>query len=81
MQHLPKQVRGKITHIVLRNKYTAVFEYNEHLILIMSIQANEALKDLSLRVEIRSLSGYSVGIAMINHFASMGNGEKKDYIF
>lgn len=81
MPHLPKRIRGKITHLTLLEKDCAVYSVGEHIKTAMEIKANEALKDISLRIEIRSLSGYSVGITMINNFASISKGESKKFSF
>lgn len=81
MPHLPKKVRGKIIHLVLKDKQSAIFEVDEHIPLNMTIKANENLKNLSLRVEMRSLSGISVGITMIDNFASITKNEKKSFDF
>lgn len=81
MPHLPKKIRGKITHLVLKDKQSAIFEVDEHIPLNMTIKANENLKNLSLRVEMRSLSGISVGITMIDNFASITKNEKKSFDF
>lgn len=81
MQHLPKKVLGKITHLTLVDKDSAVFEYAEHLKLKIDIKAYEKLSDISLRVEIRSISGYSVGITMIRDFATIEKDDIQSFLF
>ena len=81
MPHLPKKALGKITRLTLLDKQSAVYEVGEHIKTRMTIRANKELKDISLRVEIRSLSGISVGITMINDFASIPEGESKTFSF
>ena len=81
MPHLPKNVLGKITHLTLLEKQSAVYEVGEHIKTAMTIKANKDLKDISLRVEIRSLSGISVGITMISGFASLKSNEEKTFDF
>lgn len=81
MQHLPKKVLGKITHLTLVDKDSAVYEYAEHLKIQMEIKANEKLSDISLRVEIRSISGYSVGVTMIRDFATIEKGDTQSFLF
>lgn len=81
MPHLPKKALGKITHLTLLEKDSAVYEIDEHIRMMMEIKANEKLSDLSLRVEMRSLSGNSVGISMINEFSSLEKGESQSFEF
>ena len=81
MEHLSKEIRGKITYLRLCNKNNAVYEFNEPIRIMMTIQAKEDLRNISIRVEMRSLSGYSVGITSIQHFASIGKGLSKDFFF
>lgn len=79
MPHLPKKALGKVTHLTLLGKESAVYEVGEHIKTCITIRANETLKDISLRIEIRSLSGISVGITMINDFATIQKGESKSF--
>lgn len=81
MPHLPKKVLGKITHLTLLDKESAVYEYGEHQKVRIEIKANETISDISLRVEIRSMSGYSVGLTMIDSFASLEKSETKRFLF
>lgn len=81
MPHLPKKVLGKITHLTLVDKESAVYQIGEHIKMSMAIKANEKLSDISLRIEMRSLSGYSVGISMITDFATIEKGETSIFDF
>lgn len=81
MPHLPKKALGKITHLTLLDKQSAVYEIGEHIKMSMDIKANEKLSDVSIRTEMRSLSGYSVGITMINDFATIQKGDTKSFEF
>ena len=81
MPHLPKKALGKITHLTLLDKESAVYEFDEHIKMSLDIKANEKLSDLSLRVEMRSLSGNSVGVTMINDFATIQKGETHSFDF
>ena len=81
MAHLPPEIRGKITHLLLCDKQSAEYEFDEAFKIKLRIEARDTLKDLSLRVEMRALSGYPVGVTMIEHFASMCKGETADYCF
>lgn len=81
MPHLSKKVLGKITHLTLIDKESAVYQIGEHIKMSMAIKANEKLSDISLRIEMRSLSGYSVGISMITDFATIEKGETSVFDF
>lgn len=81
MPHLPKTVRGKIMRLTFLEKSTAVYEYNEHFKAALEIHAFEQLDNLCLRVEIRSLSGIPVGVAMISDFMSLKEGDSKTITF
>ena len=81
MEHLPKDIRGKIQHLTLLNKQTAIYKYNEPINMQLKIKAYEKLTDLSLRVELRAKSGVSVGIAKINNFAGLEKNEERCFDF
>lgn len=81
MSHLSKKVRGKFTHLTLLGKKTAVYGFNEPLKIQLTIKAYEKLQDLSIRVEMRSTSGVSVGLSKIQNFASLEKGEEKCFDF
>lgn len=81
MEHLPKEVRGKIQHLTLINKQTAIYKYNEPITMRLKIKAYEKLTDLSLRVELRAKSGVSVGIAKIKDFAGLEKNEERYFDF
>ena len=81
MSHLPKKVVGKITHLTLLDKESAVYEVGECIKMSMDIKAYERLSDISLRIEMRSLSGYSVGISMITDFATIEKDETAHFDF
>ena len=79
MAHLPKEVKGKITHLTLLEKKTAIYRYNEPLNMRLTIKAYEKLENMSLRVELRSSSGVSVGLAKISNFAGMKQAEERHF--
>lgn len=78
MPHLPKQYKGKMTRLQLLDKDMAVYEFGEHMKMRLSVFAKQNLNDLSLRFEIRSVSGASVGVASVNNFMSVYEGNTKD---
>ena len=81
MSHLPKKVRGKFTHLTLLGKKTAVYGFNEPIKMQLSIKAYEKLQDLSIRVEMRSTSGVSVGLSKIQNFSGLEKDEEKSFTF
>ena len=81
MAHLPKDIIGKITQLDLFGKQDAIYALNEQIRIRMKISAFKNLRELNLRVEFRSLSGVPVGIAMINEFGELRNGETKNFDF
>ena len=81
MSHLSKKVRGKFTHLTLLGKKTAVYGFNESINMQLSIKAYEKLQDLSIRVEMRSTSGVSVGLSKIQNFSGLEKDEEKSFTF
>ena len=81
MPHLPKEIKGKITHLTLPGKETAIYQYNEPLNVQLTLKAFEKMPSMSLRVELRDKSGTPVGLAKISNFASMESGEERRFDF
>lgn len=81
MPHLPKDVKGKITHLTLLDKETANYQYNEPVVMRLTIKAHEKLRNMSLRVELRSTTGSSVGLAKISNFAGLEQNEEASFDF
>lgn len=79
MEHLPKEVRGKITHLTLLDKETAIYKYNEPIKMQLKIKSYEKLANLSLRVELRAANGSPVGLAKISNFAGLEQNEEKRF--
>lgn len=81
MPHLPKDIKGKIMHLILLDKETAIYKYNEPIKMQLAIKAFEKLPNLSLRVELRASSGAPVGLAKISNFAGLERNEEQNFIF
>lgn len=81
MAHLSKEVKGKIMHLRLMGKETAIYKYNEPIEMRLTLKAYEKLSNLSLRVELRASSGEPVGLAKISNFSGLDNNEEKDFDF
>ena len=79
MSHLSKKVIGKFTHLTLLGKKTAVYGFNESIKMQLTVKAYEKLQSLSVRVEMRSTSGVSVGLAKLHDFASLEKGEERSF--
>lgn len=81
MAHLPKELTGKIMHLTLLEKETAVYKYNEPIKMRLVLKAFEKLANLSLRVELRATSGEPVGLAKISNFARLEKNEEQTFDF
>lgn len=81
MAHLPKEIKGKIMHLTLLEKQTAIYKYNELIKMRLVLKAFKNLPNLSLRVELRSTSGEPVGLAKINNFAGLYQNTEKAFDF
>lgn len=81
MAHLPKEVKGKIMHLTLLNKETAIYKYNEPIKMQLKLKAYEKLTNLSLRVELRAANGAPVGLTKISNFAGLEQGEERSFLF
>ncbi len=81
MAHLPKELIGKIMHLTLLEKETAIYKYNEPIKMRLVLKAFEKLTNLSLRVELRATGGEPVGLAKISNFTSLEKNEEQSYDF
>jgi len=81
MAHLPKEIRGKIMHLTLQDKETAIYKYNEPIKMQLTLKAYENLSNMSLRVELRAASGVPVGLAKISNFAGLAQDEERSFSF
>lgn len=81
MPHLPKEIRGKITHLTLLDKAKAEYRFGETVRLKLDIHAYEKLSGMSLRIEVRSKTGVPVGLTMINDFADLSQQSDGSYTF
>ena len=81
MAHLPKEVQGKIMHLTLLNKETAIYKYNEPIKMQLKLKAYEKLTNLSLRVELRAANGAPVGLTKISNFTGLEQGEERSFLF
>lgn len=81
MAHLPKEVKGKIMHLTLLNKETAIYKYNEPIKMQLKLKAYEKLANLSLRVELRAANGAPVGLTKISNFTGLEQDEERSFLF
>jgi len=81
MAHLPKEIRGKMTHLTLLNKEIAWYQFNEPIRMRLTVKAYENLAAMSLRVELRAASGIPVGLAKISNFSGLAKGEEGCFDF
>lgn len=81
MSHLPKEIKGKIMHLTLLDKETAIYKYNEQIKMKLTVKAYKKLQNLSLRVELRARNGTPVGLAKISNFAGLEQNEERCFDF
>jgi len=81
MAHLPKEIRGKITHLTLLDKDTARYQFAEPIKMRLTLKAYEKLTAMSLRVELRAASGTPVGLTKISNFGTLEKGEEACFDF
>ena len=83
MEHLPKDIVAKMKRIVLCGKTVPNYEYNEPLIFDLYLKAIKKIKNLCLRIEIRSYDGSSVGAAVLQEFTDLDvtNNTKLSFSF
>ena len=81
MSHLPKEIKGKIMHLTLLDKETAIYKYNEQIKMKLTVKEYKKLQNLSLRVELRARNGTPVGLAKISNFAGLEQNEERCFDF
>ena len=81
MAHLPKETKGKVTHLALLDKENARYKYNEPIRIRMTIKAYQKMQSMSLRIEIRTKNGNPVGLAKIGNFGCINQHEEKSFDF
>ncbi len=77
MKHLPIEYKAKMERIILEGKKSPIYEYDERMNLILTVRAEQDIKSLSARIEIRSADGNSVGASILQNFESIHAKETK----
>ncbi len=81
MSHLPEDLVVKMLHIHLEGKEDACYEMNELLPFTLTVRAHKRIRELCMRLEIRTESAEPCGTTLLNNFASMEAGQITDYRF
>ncbi len=71
MEHLSKEIWAKMTKLKLMGKQNPFYEFNEDIPFELTIKSNKKIRDISMRLEIRSADGLSVATSMIQNFVSL----------
>lgn len=79
MDHLPEKVDVKMIHLHLEGKEDAQYEMNEQLPFTLTVQAYKRIKDLCIRLEVRTESGEPCGTTVLNNFGSLAEGQISDF--
>lgn len=76
MQHLPTEVKCKMMHLSLPDKESPSYDFGEDVTFLLKVKANEEVKNLAVRAEIRKNNGDGVGV-YVNQQLGYVNGEKE----
>lgn len=74
MDHLPKKADLKLMRLILLDKDNPLFEMNEQIKIQLFANAFRDIDNVSIRFEIRTIDGFSVGTAFIHNFDSLKPG-------
>jgi lipopolysaccharide transport system ATP-binding protein len=81
MSHLPEELVVKMQHIHLEGKEDACYEMNELLPFTLTVKAHKQIRELCVRLEIRTESAEPCGTTILQNFASMEAGQVSDFRF
>ena len=70
---------GCCSRIYLEGKEEACYEMTELLPFTLTVQAHKPIRDLCVRLEIRTEAGEPCGTTVLHNFASMEAGEVRDF--
>lgn len=79
MEHLPDKIQAKMMSLNLVGKEVASYEMDEDMVLELKVQANKDIQQLCLRLEVRASDGTSIGVSMLQNFASISCGQTSTY--
>ncbi len=71
MSHLSKEIIAKMTRIELLGKEIPSYEFGETIDFDLYIKTNQKVKDLCVRLEVRSYDGLSVGAGVLQNFTDL----------
>ena len=77
MEHLSKEIKAKITRIILLNKDIPNYEFGEKIAFDLYVDIKSHIHNLCIRIEIRSNDGISVGSSVLHSFIDLNVVENK----
>ena len=81
MSHLSQDLVVKMQHLHLEGKEDACYEMNELLPFTLTVKAHKRIRELCVRLEIRTESAEPCGTTVLQNFASMEAGQVSDFRF
>ena len=78
MDHLPKKVKVKMTHLCLVNKEFAIYDAGEDIVFELTLQSNVLINNVHLRIEIQSSDFNRIGTSRCE-LGKVVAGESKRY--
>ncbi len=74
MPHLPANVKAKMTHLRLCSKEQPLYDMNEEIPFELTVSSSADIRNVSVRLEIRTPDEISVGASILQNFSSLHIG-------
>ena len=83
MEHLPKEIKAKMKRIVLLDKDIPNYEVGEQIVFDLYVAIESPIRNLCIRIEIRSSDGVSVGSSILHSFVNLNvvDNKKMRFVF
>ena len=79
MSHLPEKADVKMLYLQLEGKEDAQYEMTEMLPFMLRIQANRNIRELCIRLEVRTETAEPCGAAVLHNFTAMMAGQVEEF--
>ena len=79
MSHLPEKADAKMLYLQLEGKEDAQYEMTEMLPFMLRIQANRNIRELCIRLEVRTETAEPCGAAVLHNFTAMMAGQVEEF--
>lgn len=79
MSHLPEKADAKMLYLQLEGKEDAQYEMTEMLPFMLRIQANRNIRELCIRLEVRTETAEPCGTAVLHNFTAMMAGQVEEF--